>query len=143
MFKKLKEYTFTNAVGSSGRITITPSASWSKFDFLLLIPDITVSSQSGQTSGNWLWYSISDGVNTNNNYNAIGSVGARAEKYTAIVIRDHTEGKWYVHPLDGGRPAAITSNADLSNITIVYGPYYGDTYGVFNGTLSVYGGSLI
>lgn len=140
-FDYLGTYTFSGQVQE--RKTISPHPSWSKYDFIMIKPNLAFAKQEGQSGGNWLWYEISDGSNTHSNYDSDGSVNPRNEKFTTVLIRDNEEGKWYLCPVAGGRSASIASNAEISDITIKFGLYHGTTYAIATGKIEVYGGSFL
>ena len=149
-FTHLASHTFVNALGDeNGRWTLPIDESWGQYDFLLLVPNITVTSQTGQTTGNWLWVSLSNGAFTSDNYDADGSVTTpRNEYHTAILTKGWSSDRYYwtLKFNSSGRGTQIQcitatgATEKISDLTIQYGPYYKNTYGFFNGTVNVYGG---
>lgn len=145
--KHLMTLTFTGEIQE--RKTITPAPSWAEYDFLLIVPDLIISSQDGQSSANRLWYSISEGTNNRKeNYDGQGAVGVR-DVFSTVVIAKGTypssqEYVWLASCWAGGRLAYIAAHdgATLADVTIVYGLFYGGTYGIATGTAEVYGGKF-
>lgn len=138
----LTTLTFEKALGAAGRQTVS-FASWPGYDFVLFVPDLVVESQEGQTSGNWLWYEISDGTNRAANYDGQGVVGPRDSGWTAMLLRAKrlfAVERWYFCCFYGGRGAEIESDAPLSDISVTYGPFYGNTNATMTGTVKIYGG---
>ena len=137
---------------SSSRQSIQCPSSWDDYDILLLVPDITISAKEGQTQGNWLWMKIerTGTATSNNNYNSVGTVGERGVYFTATVLKGWNGDRYYWHygfNADRGGQMALIDNQDInsenfSDLTIYYGGYYGNTYGVLNGTLKIYGVKL-
>lgn len=136
----LDEHTFTGQ--SQERYTITPQPSWAKYDFIFIKTDLMFTPPQEEAKGNWLWFRINDGVNAPSSWDGTGSSGARGEEYSAILIRNTTDEKWYFHTLRGNRGVSITSSATLADITIEFGAYYNSPYDLLTGTIEVYGGSF-
>ena len=139
----LKTLTFTNALGANGRQTVIPDASWEKYNALIFVPHISVDPQPGIDTNayfsNWFWYEISDGTNNSNTYDGDGAQGLRYEKYSMLLIHDNALHEWRFGCFCGNRHAIISSDADLTDIRITIGPYYGNTYAYMNGTIDIYG----
>lgn len=143
----LHTMTFVDALGESGRQSIAGNASWAKYDMLLFVPDITITAQDGQTSGNWLRMEIARGSTLNGNYNSLGTVGKRDEYFTACVCKGWNGDRYYwrygfIGDRGGSIPFANTQDKDsetLADLTYKYGPYYGGTNATMSGTVKIYG----
>ena len=138
----LTTLTFERADGRAGRQTVS-FANWPNYDFVLFVPNLVIESQEGQTSGNWIWYEIDDGIGKSSNYDGQGIVGARDIAFTAMLQRGkhiNPEEAWLLSCVYGGRGARLVSDAPLSDISVTYGGLYGGTYGLISGTVKIYGG---
>ena len=150
--KLLRTLTFEN---TNERQAIVPSADWANYDFLLLVPDMTVTSQDGQTSGNWLWFQItntngSGSLYTSSNYSANGTTGIR-NMYDALMVYHAWVGdRYYWRAMfmtgRGANVQSVTGHQDeesLATVSLLYGGYYQGTYAYLNGTVKIYGGKFM
>jgi hypothetical protein len=141
-YKHLATLTFTNVI-SRDAVTLVPQADWVRYDYLLFVPNLTVTPQEGETSGNWLYYSITDGTKSHSNRSTDGTTRPRTKQDSMMLVHDN--GEWILASIIDGKiwSAHIESEAVLSNITVKFGTFYGLPYGYFNGTMDVYGGTYI
>lgn len=139
---KLGEFTFVNALDVSDQHTFTPSASWADYDFIMIVPDIVISKIDEESEGkNWIQYKITDGTLTQGSYDSNALPGNRDANYTALIMP--VTGGWCIGNIRNGRPATLTTNKNLSEISIIYGPYGGSgASGYMNGSVTLYGGSF-
>ena len=141
-------------VNTNEQKTITPTADWANYDFLLLVPDMTVTPQEGQTSGNWLWCQItntngSGSLYTSSNYSTNGTTGIRGMYDALMVYHAWVGDRYYWRAMfmtgRGANVQFVTGHQDeesLANISLLYGGYRQETYALFNGTLKIYGGKF-
>lgn len=140
-------------VNTNEQKTITPTADWANYDFLLFVPDMTVTPQEGQTKNNWLWIKITNtymGSNySGNNYSANGSGGIRDMRDALVVVKAWMQDRYsWIGEFLTGRGVAPQCNTNhheeetFANLVFQYGGYYQGDYGLLNGTLKIYGGKF-
>lgn len=127
-------------------VDIVPAASWSQYNFLLIVPDLEISNDDTTNHANQFWIRLSDGTTQAAAYDGYNVAGPRGKRWTLTLIHDD-DGYWYLLPYSSSvtsKVIRILSNANLSEITIQIGQYYKTSagYGTTTGTIRVYGGQL-
>ena len=146
--KLLRTLTFEN---SNAQQDITPDSSWDQYDFLLFVPDLTVTKQEGSSYGNWLWFSFTGDRGTNSNYDGMSAEGKRDKTQTVVFLKGWTNDRYYWRWafLYSGRGGSLQlktvldyDSEEISDLTFKYGAYYQSTYALLNGTVNIYGVKL-
>lgn len=143
----LRTVTFEN---TNEQIAITPDASWAQYNFLLFVPDLTITTQEGQTAGNWLFFRIIGNRGGGCQYEGTGNAGKRDTGSMLVLSKGwNTDRYVWVFSFISGRSSSLMlkdifniDSETFSDLTYEYGGYYQSTYGLLNGTVKIYGGKF-
>lgn len=143
----LRTLTFEN---TNARQTFTPDANWADYDFLLIVPDLTIVAQAEQTSGNWLWFQITGDRGTANNYEGTSSLGVRNISNCILLSKGYYSDRFYwrwIFLAGRGGNLQLKAVQDIdsetfADLTYTYGGYQQGTNGLLNGVVRIYGGKL-